>query len=95
MVVWTKPAREDLKQIHDFIAIDSKFYADKVIDDIISTTERIELFPESGRIVPEISEEITREIFVYSYRLMYEIAEKDIFILTIVHGSRDFENFNK
>jgi addiction module RelE/StbE family toxin len=95
MVIWTKPAKEDLKLIHDFIAADSVFYANKVIEDIVFRTEQIEKFPNSGRIVPEISDTNTREIFIYSYRLMYEISEKNIYILTIVHGSRDFEQLLK
>lgn len=71
MVVWSKPAIEDLKQIYDFIAGDSKLYAAKVVEDIILRTEQIDKFPLSDRIVPEISSENIREIFVYSYRLMY------------------------
>jgi plasmid stabilization system protein ParE len=29
MVVWSQPAKADLRNIHDFIARDSKFYAKK------------------------------------------------------------------
>jgi plasmid stabilization system protein ParE len=35
MVIWTQPAKVDLRNIHDFIAHDSKFYAKKTIQDII------------------------------------------------------------
>ena len=31
MVIWTEPAKADLRSIHDFIAHDSKHYAKKVI----------------------------------------------------------------
>lgn len=92
MVIWTNPAKEDLKSIHDFIAADSRFYAEKVIENIISRTEQLIEFPLSGRVVPEISENSIRELFVYSYRLIYEITENHIYIHAIVHGSRDFEN---
>jgi len=30
MVKWSAPAKRDLKQIHDYIAKDSKYYAKKV-----------------------------------------------------------------
>lgn len=53
MVIWSVPAKEALKQIHDFIVVDSEFYAKRVVDDIINSTERIDLFPKSGRVVPE------------------------------------------
>jgi len=95
MVIWTKPAKEDLNQIHDFISTDSKLYAGKVIEDVILRTQQIDKFPLSGRIVPEIQNENIREIFIYSYRLMYEFSGNDVYILTIVHGSRDFEELLK
>lgn len=94
MVIWSVPAKEALKQIHDFIGNDSEFYSQKVVDDIILSTEQIEHFPNSGRIVPEILEENIREIFIYSYRIIYEIGEANITILNIVHGSRDFKQLN-
>jgi toxin ParE1/3/4 len=50
MVIWTNPAKEDLKSIHDFIAADSRFYAEKVIENIISRTEQLIEFPLSGRV---------------------------------------------
>jgi plasmid stabilization system protein ParE len=92
MVKWSVPARNDLKRIHDFIANDSKYYARKVIQDIVTTTETLTDFPESGRIVPEIGDQNIRELFVYSYRLVYEISVRAIEILAIIHGRRDFNS---
>ncbi|MBI5727183.1 MAG: type II toxin-antitoxin system RelE/ParE family toxin [Ignavibacteriales bacterium] len=91
MVIWSIPAKEALRQIHDFIGNDSEFYSQKVVDDIILATEQIELFPNSGRIVPELSDEKIREIFIYSYRIIYEISSDDVTILNIVHGARNFK----
>jgi toxin ParE1/3/4 len=54
MVRWSKPAKADLKQIHDYIAKDSGFYARKVAQTIVEKTEELPPFPERGRIVPEI-----------------------------------------
>jgi plasmid stabilization system protein ParE len=92
MVKWSVPARNDLKQIHDFIANDSKYYARKVIQDIVTKTETLTDFPEAGRVVPEISDQNIRELFVYSYRLVYEISVRGIEILAIIHGRRDFNS---
>ncbi|MFO7884950.1 MAG: type II toxin-antitoxin system RelE/ParE family toxin [Desulfobacteraceae bacterium] len=79
-----------MKKIHAFIAEDSKFYAKKVSQDIIAATETLNQFPEIGRMVPELEEPNIRELIVYSYRLVYEIKSKNIDILTIIHGKRDF-----
>ena len=90
MVKWSVPARNDLKQIHDYIAKDSKYYARKVIQEIIAKTETLTELPEIGRMVPEISDQNVRELIVYSYRLIYEISAAGIEILAIIHGRRDF-----
>lgn len=92
MVKWSVPARNDLKQIHDYIAKDSKFYARRVIQDIVAKTGTLIDFPEIGRVVPEISDQNIRELIVYSYRLVYEISVAGIEILAIIHGRRDFES---
>lgn len=90
MVKWSIPAKLDLKSIHDYIARDSKYYAKKVSQDIIEKTEILNNFPEIGRIVPEIDDTNIREIFIYSYRLIYEVLPTDILILTLIHGRRNF-----
>jgi len=90
MVKWSRPARMDLKQIHDYIAKDSRYYAKKVVQTIVEKTEELMVFPEIGRIVPEIDDPNIRELFVYSYRLIYEITPNGIEILAVIHGRRDF-----
>jgi plasmid stabilization system protein ParE len=90
MVIWAEPAKTDLKAIHDFIASDSKYYAKKVTQDIIDRTNIIETYPAIGRKVPEIDDENVREIFIYSYRILYEIKSEKIYIIGIIHGRRDF-----
>ena len=41
MVIWADPAKSDLRAIHDFIASDSKYYAKKVVQDIVDRTKEI------------------------------------------------------
>jgi toxin ParE1/3/4 len=49
-----------------------------------------------GRIVPEVEDPNIRELIIYSYRLIYEISQKRIEILTIIHGKQDFsKSFDK
>ena len=45
--------------------------------------------PRIGRIVPEIGTDEIREVFIYSYRIIYQILPKHISILAIVHGNKD------
>jgi len=90
VVKWTIAAKLDLKSIHDYIKRDSKYYAQKVSQDIIEKTEILNNFPEIGRIVPEINDNNIRDLLIYSYRLIYEVFPTDILILTLIHGRRNF-----
>ena len=91
MVIWSLPAKIDLKQIYDYIAKDSKYYAKNVTQNIVEKTEQLSEFQEMGRVVPEIGDPNIRELIVYSYRVVYEIALRRIEILAIIHGRRDFD----
>ena len=91
VVIWTEPAIEDLHNIFSYIALESRFYAQKVVDEIIEKAESIVPFPEMGRVVPELQDENIREVFVYSYRIVYELVTDTVQINAIIHGRRDLE----
>jgi toxin ParE1/3/4 len=78
-----------LKAIHDFIASDSRYYAKKIVQDIIDKTDILHKYPRIGRKLPEIDDDTIREIFAYSYRILYEIKSENIYILGIIHGKQD------
>jgi toxin ParE1/3/4 len=90
MVIWTAPAKDDLKKIYDYIAGDSKYYAKKVAQEFVDKSEQLVKLPRMGRIVPEVEDPNIRELIIYSYRLIYEISPKRIEILAIIHGKQDF-----
>ena len=92
VIVWSKPAREDLRLIRQYIARDSKHYAARVIEDIVGKVETLKEFPHLGRVVPEIGEEHVREIGMYSYRILYEQADDKIFIHGGIHKRRNFQS---
>lgn len=91
MVIWSDPAKADLRSIHDFIAHDSKHYAKMVTQDIATRTDILTEFPRMGRMVPEINNENIRELFLYSYRIIYEIKNRDIFVLAVIHQRRELQ----
>jgi addiction module RelE/StbE family toxin len=95
MVIWSIPARNDLKLIYEYIAKDSRYYATNVIENIVSKAENLDDFPEIGRVVPEIGDENVRELIIYSYRLIYEMVPNDVQILAIIHGKRNFSSLNR
>ncbi len=64
MVIWTEPAKNDLRGIFDYIAIDSKFYAKTTVRNIVQRSSKLANSPEIGRIVPELSLCDIREVFI-------------------------------
>lgn len=87
-LIWSPQAIEDIEAIAEYIARDSSSYAESTIERIFQAPERLAQFPRLGRIVPERNSEFIREIFVFQYRLIYEIEGCEIHILTVVHGKR-------
>ena len=86
---WSEEAIEDVESI----AKDSLQYAKIVISKIFDKVEILKNFSKIGRIVPELNNENIRELFVYSYRIIYKIKNKEIIILAVVHGKRLLENY--
>jgi addiction module RelE/StbE family toxin len=87
-IIWTELALEDLKNIYDFIAKDSKVYANRIIEKIISRVDQLEQFPKSGRIVPEIDKKNIRELIEGSYRIIYKTTVQNVFVVRIHHAAR-------
>ncbi len=91
VIVWSTPARQDLRLIYQYIAHDSKRYAARVVQDITDKVEILLETPRLGRMVPEIGEDAVREIGMYSYRIMYELIDDIIYIHGVVHKRRHFQ----
>ncbi len=91
MVIWSAPAKADLRSIHDFIANDSRHYAKKVVRDLIDKTDILDRLPRIGQVVPELGDDNIRQLQLYSYRLIYEIKGEDVLILAVVHKRREFQ----
>jgi len=92
---WSEEALEDIESIATYIEKDSPIYAKSVISKIFEKAEILQEFSELGRIVPETNDETIREIFIYSYRLIYKIKDNTILFVAVVHGKRLLENHNR
>ena len=58
---------------------------------VFESVERLELFPKSGRIVPELQLETIREIIFGNYRIVYRLKQKEVEILTVFYAARLFD----
>jgi len=85
---WSPEAREDLRAIRRYIGQSSRRHAETFIARIIAAAERLQVFPLSGRVVPDDDLGEHREIFLSDYRIVYHIAGDEVRIDTVVHGAR-------
>ena len=89
-VKWLKSAKDDLKDIYEYISLDSKRYAKHQVEKIQAKTEILKLGKVLGKKVSESDDEKIREIFEGDYRIIYRIVSiEEIHILLIHHGARD------
>jgi toxin ParE1/3/4 len=83
---WSPRSIDRIIEIGDYIAKDSPLTALRVMKSIFESVERLELFPKSGRIVPEFGNPEIREVIHNPYRILYQEFENAVEILTVIHS---------
>src|SRR4030042_3952198 len=94
-VVWANVAESDLKDIIDYISIDSPQNALNLLNKINKKASELYVLPERGRIVPELKDQGIlqyREIVIHPWRLIYRITERKVFVLSLIDSRRNVED---
>lgn len=86
-VVWSPLALQRVQEIALFIATDQPKAAAKWVDNLFASVERLQEFPNTGRIVPELNTRSIREVIFGAYRVFYRVRN-DVEILTVRRGSQ-------
>lgn len=89
-VIWAPSALEDVNSIAEYIARDSVDQAALFVVRLFEATDRLQEFPLSGRVIPEIDNQSCREIIYGSYRIMYRLDDDEVWITGVVHGARNW-----
>ena len=89
-LIWSPAARDDLHDIVIFIRRDNPSRAMSFGYELISETDRLQKFPELGRIVPEYRNNYIREIIFRPYRIVYRVDHDRKFcqIARVWHSAR-------
>jgi plasmid stabilization system protein ParE len=87
-VRWSDQSLDDLEAICLFIARDSPLAAEIFARRAFESTDMLETFPFSGRIVPGIGRDEIRELIIGNYRLIYRVRGDKVDVLTVHHGAR-------
>ncbi|KPQ24849.1 MAG: Plasmid stabilization system protein [Halomonas sp. HL-48] len=92
-VVWTEPALQQLDAIAEYIALDKPAAASELIQEVFDKTERLENFPQSGRVPPELPNSVYREVVVTPCRIFYREDEKRVLVLYVMREERQLRAF--
>ena len=87
---WSPAARLDLKEIFAYIAEDDPLAAKKFIKSLFGAVERLPVFPESGRVVPEFEDSAIREIIHRPCRIVDRVnpGQNLVEIARVWHAAR-------
>lgn len=92
-VIWTEPALQELDAIAEYIALDNPAAASDLVKDLFDKTERLENFPKSGRIPPELPDSVYREVVVPPCRIFYREDEQRVLVLYVMREERQLRAF--
>ena len=92
-IIWTEPALSDLDEIAEYIALDKLSAAKHLVKRVFSSVERLEDFPKSGRIPPELENSIYREVIVDPCRVFYRCDQGKVFILYVMRSERKLRKY--
>jgi toxin ParE1/3/4 len=89
-LIWSPTARLDLNDLLAYIATDDLRAARQFARGVFKAIERLQQFPESGRVVPEFSDTAIREVIRKPCRIVYRVKpqERVIEIARIWHAAR-------
>jgi plasmid stabilization system protein ParE len=85
---WSSLARRRAADIVDHIARDRPRAATEWIDELDRSLETLKELPLQGHAVPEWDDPSLRQIMYGEYRVIYEVRDDGIDIMTVKHGRR-------
>jgi len=92
-IIWTEPALENLDDIAEYIAVSNPHAAKQLVQKVFQKVERLEQFPDSGRVPIEISTLNYRELIVNPCRVFYKVEHESVYILHVLRQERDLRKY--
>ncbi|ABI57903.1 type II toxin-antitoxin system RelE/ParE family toxin [Alkalilimnicola ehrlichii MLHE-1] len=92
-IVWTEPALQELDAIAEYIALDNPAAASRLVQEVFAKATRLEEFPRSGRIPPELPNSVYRELVVPPCRIFYREDGGRVLILYVMREERQLRAY--
>ncbi|MDR0508926.1 MAG: type II toxin-antitoxin system RelE/ParE family toxin [Candidatus Methanoplasma sp.] len=85
-------AWNDLREIGEYITQNDPAAANRVVEKLIASLQRLETFPLSAPFVPdtELSKEGYRVLVCDKYLCFYRVEDKKVFVYHIAHGAMNY-----
>jgi len=89
-IIWSRQARDDLRDIVSFIAANNRPVAESFGCRLMAKVDLLAQFPRIGRVVPEEQDENIREIISPPYRIIYRVLAENhvVAVARVWHGAR-------
>lgn len=91
-IIWSNPALDQLEEIAEYIALDKPEAASRLVKEVFSTVDRLEQFPDSGHLPPELPNSIYRELYVKPCRIFCRREGKTIIIVHVMREERQLRH---
>ena len=94
-IIWAGVAENDVKEIIEYIAIDSPANALKALEKVKQKASSLYTLPERARIVPELQDQgilLYRELIVPPWRIIYRISEMKVYVLSVLDARQNVED---
>ena len=88
-IIWSGEAARELEVALDFIARNNRDAADRLAAALHKAVGRLQRFPASGRMVPELEDPGLREVIHEPFRVIYQQGENVVEILAVVRAEQE------
>lgn len=79
-MIWADTGRADLDTTVEYVSAESPTGAIHVFDALIAAAASLSEFAERGRAMPELGHDDVREIFVFSFRVIYQVTPDAVYV---------------
>jgi toxin ParE1/3/4 len=90
-IVWSRIAEDQLRRAVQYIQVEQgTFYANLVLHKIFDSIEHLAEFPKAGPLEPLLQHKKSeyRYVVAWSYKIIYRISSRKIFIVRVFHTSQ-------